>query len=86
MAKEVVTKPVKKATRKPARKAGQRELLKTPTMTAFAKRGTDGQFSEMDDVGRSLTADHRRRAKRTVPSGFGDQGDQPARKRTAKKR
>jgi type I restriction enzyme S subunit len=34
-----------------------------------------GQFKEMDDVSRSLSADRRRSAKRTVKSGYGDQGD-----------
>lgn len=79
-------KAVKKATKKRARKAGQRELLVTPTMKAYAKRNKQGEFKEMDDVGRSLTADRRRTAKTSVTAGFGDQGDQPKRKRTAKKR
>jgi hypothetical protein len=30
----------------------------------------------MDDVGRSQKADRPRKAKRTVKSGYGDQGDQ----------
>jgi hypothetical protein len=90
MAKKATKKATKKvaktATKKRARKAGQRELLVTPTMKAYAKRDAEGQFKEMDDVGRSLSADRRRVAKTKVKPGFGDQGDQPKRKRTAKKR
>jgi hypothetical protein len=84
--KKVAKTATKTATKKRARKAGQRELLVTPTMKAFAKRNKEGEFTEMDDVGRSLSADRRRVAKTTVKAGFGDQGDQPKRKRTAKKR
>jgi hypothetical protein len=36
----------------------------------------------MDDVGRSQKADKRRKAKTTVRSGYGDQGDE--RPRTAR--
>ena len=45
----------------------------------FAKRTSTGRFKEMDDVSRSLSADRRRTAKKTVKSGFSDEGD---RKRT----
>ncbi len=43
----------------------------------FAKQNAQGQFKEMDDVGRSLSADRRRTAKTSVKSGHGDQGDRP---------
>jgi hypothetical protein len=43
----------------------------------FAKRNAKGQFKEMDDVGRSLSADRRTSAKRSVKSGHGAQGDRP---------
>jgi hypothetical protein len=33
------------------------------------------RFKEMDEKGRSLKSDRRRKAKRTVKSGHGDQGD-----------
>jgi hypothetical protein len=43
---------------------------------AYAKRRADGTFKEIDDVGRSLSADRRRKAKKKVKKGYGDQGDQ----------
>jgi hypothetical protein len=54
----------------------KRERLKTPTSSQYAKRTSTGRFKEMDEVGRSQTADRRKRAKKTVKSGYGDQGDQ----------
>jgi len=42
----------------------------------FVRRDEQGQFKEVDDAGRSLTADRRQRAKRTVRKGEGDRGDQ----------
>ncbi len=57
------------------RRAGQRDTVKTPTGTFYAKRTASGRFKEMDEVGRALAADRRTAAKRTVRSGHGDQGD-----------
>jgi hypothetical protein len=54
-----------------------RELIDTGRNKVFAKRNPKGQFKEIDDVGRSLTADRRRSAKTTVKVGHGDQGDRP---------
>jgi hypothetical protein len=75
------------ATKKTAKKAGgeRRELIDTGTDKRYMKRRRDGTFKESDDVGKSLAADRRRKAKTTVKPGFGDQGDQPKRK-SAKKR
>lgn len=42
----------------------------------FVRRTKSGQFKESDDVGRSLAADRRKKAKRTVKKGEGDRGDQ----------
>ena len=53
----------------------KRERLVTPTGSHFAKRTGKGQLKEMDNVGRSLKADRRTKAKRAVKSGHGDQGD-----------
>jgi hypothetical protein len=53
----------------------RRERLNTPTGSHFAKRTAKDQFKEMDSVGRSLKTDRRIKAKRTVKSGHGDQGD-----------
>jgi hypothetical protein len=43
------------------------------------KRTSGGQFKESDDVGRSLKKDREKNAKKTVKSGYGDQGDQKKR-------
>ena len=66
---------------KTARKgtSGTRELIDTGRNKMFAKRGAAGRFTEMDDVGRSLTADRRRTAKTKVKSGRGDKGDRQRR-------
>ena len=64
-------------------KKGKRELIDTGTDKRYVKRNEDGTFKESDDVGRSLAADRRRKAKTTVKAGYGDQGDQA--KRTTKK-
>ncbi len=57
------------------RSATARDTVKSRAGTFYAKRTTSGRFKEMDEVGRSLAADRRTRAKRTVASGHGDQGD-----------
>ena len=57
------------------RKAAKRELINTGTDKRFVRRGAKGRFKESDDVGRSLSADRRRKAKRKVKSGQGDKGD-----------
>jgi hypothetical protein len=74
--------------KKTAKKStGKRELLNTGTDARYAKRDAGGQWTEMDDVGRSQKADKAKKAKTTVKPGYGDEGDQkPAAKRAAKKR
>jgi len=57
------------------RSTTKRELIDTGQNNLFAKRTVKGQFKEMDDVGRSLTADRRKTAKTVSKSGHGDQGD-----------
>ena len=49
--------------------------LDTPTGSHIAKRDVKGRFKEMDNVGRSLEADRRTKAKISVKSGHGEQGD-----------
>lgn len=73
-----------KTTAKRTRAAGKRDLLGHGSRSAYAKRTETGQFIELDDVGRSLKADRRVKAKTATKSGFGDQGDRP--RRTVKKR
>jgi hypothetical protein len=60
------------ATRK---RAAKRELIDTGTDKRYVRRRPGGQFKESDDVGRSLAADRRKKAKTKVKSGQGDKGD-----------
>jgi hypothetical protein len=64
------------------RSSSKRELIATGKNKMFGKRTAKGRFKEMDDVGRSLSADRRKTAKRKTKSGFGDQGDRPRTKKT----
>ena len=68
-------KSSKRAGAKRSRPAGKRDLVRRPKASAYAKRTAGGRFNEMDDVGRSQAADKPRKAKKTVRSGYGDQGD-----------
>jgi hypothetical protein len=63
---------------KSKRSSGKRELLKSRSATFFAKRTAKGRFKEMDERGRSLTADRRRKAKTKAKRGYGDRGDRAA--------
>jgi hypothetical protein len=67
----------KTATRSTARKrsSSKRELIDTGRNKMYGKRRADGTFKEMDDVGRSLSADRRTKARKATTSGRGDQGD-----------
>jgi hypothetical protein len=56
--------------------AGKRELIEPHKGDKrYVRRDAKGQFKEVDDVGRSLAADRRTKAKTTVKSGQGDKGD-----------
>jgi hypothetical protein len=57
------------------RPAAKRELIDTGTDKRYVRRNPKGQFKESDDVGLSLSADRRRRAKRKAKRGQGDKGD-----------
>ena len=65
------------------RSSTKRDLVDTGRNKMFAKRNAKGQFKEMDDGGRLLTADRRRTAKIVSEAGHAHQGDRP---RGAKKR
>ena len=41
----------------------------------YARRDDDGRFTEMVDVGKSLSQDRKREAKTEAPKGQGDRGD-----------
>ncbi len=55
----------------------RRELIDTGSDKRYVRRNKRGQFNEVDDLGRSLAADRRKRAKTKVKSGQGDKGDRP---------
>jgi hypothetical protein len=61
--------------------ATKRELIDTGTDKRYVRRNTRGQFKESDDVGRSLTADRRTKAKKVTKRGEGDKGDRKPRSR-----
>lgn len=54
----------------------KRELIEpTPGDKRYARRDDEGRFTEMVDVGKSLSQDQRREAKTEAPKGQGDRGD-----------
>ena len=69
----------------PKKKSGgsKRERMSPKGDARFVKRDAKGRIKESDDVGRSQKTDRRRKAKKTVKSGYGDQGDQ--KRKTARK-
>jgi hypothetical protein len=69
MAKRKVAKKAKK------RKASKRELINTGTDKRYVRRSAKGQFKESDDVGKSLSQDRKRKAKKKAKGGQGDRGD-----------
>ena len=54
----------------------KRELIDTGTDKRYVRRDEEGRFKESDDVGRSLAADRRNKAKAVAKPGQGDRGDQ----------
>ena len=68
----------KKAAKKKTarRKAAKRELIDTGTNKLYVRRNRRGtSFKEVEDVGRSLAQDSRRKAKTVAKRGQGDRGD-----------
>jgi len=67
----------KKVVKKVARKrAAKRELIDTGTNKLYVRRNARGtSFKEVEDVGRSLAQDRRRKAKTVAKRGQGDRGD-----------
>ncbi|MEI9902307.1 MAG: hypothetical protein WDN31_21990 [Hyphomicrobium sp.] len=51
----------------------------------YVRRNKKGEFNEVVDVGRSLAADRRHKAKTVAGEGQGDKGDRPAAKKKAVK-
>lgn len=57
----------------------KRELIDTGNDKRYVRRDESGKFKESDDVGKSLSADRRKKAKTEVKPGQGDRGDQKKR-------
>ena len=53
-----------------------RELIDTGNDKRYVRRDDQGRFSESADVGKSLAADRRTKAKTVAKKGDGDRGDQ----------
>lgn len=51
----------------------------------FVRRDAQGKFDEVVDVGRSLSQDRKRRAKKSSRSGEGDKGDRSTGSRSRRK-
>lgn len=58
---------------------GKRETIEPhPGDKRYVRRDEQGQFSESDDVGKSLAADRRQHSDTDAPKGQGDKGDHQA--------
>jgi hypothetical protein len=69
----------KKSSPKKKSSASKRELIAPHGDKRYVRRDDQGRFDEVDDVGRSLSADRRKKAKHTARPGQGDKGDRRAR-------
>jgi hypothetical protein len=56
-----------------------RELIAPKGDKRYVRRSAKGRFKESDDVGRSLPADTRNKAKTVAKKGEGDRGDRKRR-------
>ena len=68
----------KRTTTRKKRPTSKRETVNAKNATFYAKRTPRGQFKAMDERGRSLAADRRRKAKTKTKPGYGDRGDRAA--------
>lgn len=73
MATKERTKRAKQSKKK--RTAAKRTLITPKGDKRYVRRSAKGRFKESDDVGRSLAADRRKRAKTKAKRGQGDKGD-----------
>lgn len=56
--------------------SSKRELIEpTPGDKRYVRRDDQGQFKEVEDVGRSLSQDRKRQAEHESKKGQGDRGD-----------
>ena len=56
--------------------ASKRELIDTGTDKRYVRRDEKGRFTDVVDVGKSLSQDRKTKAKTVAPKGQGDRGDQ----------
>jgi len=56
-------------------KKGREQIEPNQGDKRYTRRSASGQFTEQDEVGRSLSQDRRKAAKTTVKKGQGDRGD-----------
>jgi hypothetical protein len=61
-------------------------LIDTGKQKRYVRRNDRGQFNEVDDMGRSLSQDRKRKAKTVVKAGQGDKGDQKPRTKSKSSR
>ena len=55
--------------------SGPRTEITTGRAKLYVRRNDKGQFSQVTEVGKSLSADSRHHAKNRKPRGQGDKGD-----------
>jgi hypothetical protein len=55
--------------------ARKRTLIAPKGDKRYVRRDASGRFKEVEDVGRSLTQDRKRKAKTKAKKGQGDRGD-----------
>ncbi len=70
---------------KSTKSSGKRTLIEPKGDKRYVRRDAKGQFTESDDVGKSLSQDVKKSAKTKVKPGYGDKGDQPKKKSASKK-
>ena len=71
---------------KSTKSSGKRTLIEPKGDKRYVRRNAQGQFTESDDVSRSLSQDVKKSAKTKVKPGQGDKGDQPKKKGAQKNR
>ena len=57
---------------------GKRTLVAPKGDKRYVRRSSTGQFSESDDVSKSLSQDKKQKAKNSSKPGYGDKGDRSA--------
>jgi hypothetical protein len=59
---------------------GKRTTIAPKGDKRYVRRNEKGEFTESDDVSKSLSKDVKQHAKKEVKPGYGDKGDQPKKK------